>query len=64
MADPKEEASGLNVGDVQNIMILLDLAAQRGAFKPIEFNRIGDVYTKLNRILESARALPDPVDGK
>ena len=40
----------LNHGDITNIMVIIDLASQRGVFKAPELAPIGKLYEKLNSI--------------
>lgn len=42
----------LNVQDLNMLRSIIDLAAQRGAFKPAEMAAVGAVYNKLNGFLE------------
>lgn len=45
-------AVDLNVQDLNMLRSIIDLAAQRGAFKPAEMAAVGGVYNKLNGFLE------------
>lgn len=38
----------LNAGDIQNLMVVIDLATQRGVFKATDLVTIGQLYEKLN----------------
>ncbi|NDG30918.1 hypothetical protein EB118_12695 [bacterium] len=40
----------LNQGDIQNLMVVIDLATQRGVFKASDLVAIGQLYEKLNGI--------------
>lgn len=40
----------LNAGDIQNLMVIIDLATQRGVFKAGDLVAIGQLYEKLNTI--------------
>ena len=40
----------LNQGDIQNLMVIIDLATQRGVFKATDLVAIGTLYEKLNTI--------------
>jgi hypothetical protein len=50
----------LNHGDIQNLMVVIDLATQRGVFKATDLVAIGQLYEKLNNInknlVETAKA--------
>ena len=50
-------ASGLAVGDLQNIAMIIDLCTRRGSFKAEELATVGGVYNKLKLFLDS---LPKP----
>jgi|TARA_B100000212_G_scaffold331667_1_gene299133 hypothetical protein len=50
-------ATGLSVGDLQNIAMIFDVASRRGAFKADEMQTVGTVYNKLKTFLDS---LPKP----
>jgi hypothetical protein len=40
----------LNQGDIQNLMVVIDLATQRGVFKAQDLVAIGQLYEKLSNI--------------
>lgn len=40
----------LNHGDIQNLMVVIDLATQRGVFKAGDLVAIGQLYEKLKEI--------------
>lgn len=44
-------APELTVQDLQSIKTIIDVASQRGAFKPNEMMAVGQVYTKLEAFL-------------
>lgn len=51
---PQEEANyDLTVQDLNNLRAIIDVAAQRGAFKPNEMTAVGNVYNKLNNFLSN-----------
>lgn len=39
--------------DLQNILVVLDLASSRGAFRGAELQPVGQLYDKINRFLQS-----------
>lgn len=43
----------LNQGDIQNLMVVIDMATQRGVFKASDLTAIGQLYEKLNNINKS-----------
>jgi len=46
-------AVGLNIGDLAGLRQIINVAAQRGAFRAEEMEVIGRVYNKLNSFLNS-----------
>lgn len=52
-ADPSQQPAELTVQDLQAIKAIIDVASQRGAFKPNEMMTVGQVYTKLEVFLGS-----------
>lgn len=54
------EANGsgveLTVQDLGNIKQIIDVASQRGAFKPNEMTVVGNTYTKLEAFLAAVSA--------
>jgi hypothetical protein len=51
-ATEAQQSVDLNVQDLNMLRSIIDLAAQRGAFKPAEMAAVGAVYNKLNGFLE------------
>lgn len=47
--------------DLQNVLVVIDLASNRGAFRGPELQPVGALYDKINRFLQAA--LPKPADG-
>jgi hypothetical protein len=43
----------LTIQDLQALKAIIDVASQRGAFKPNEMMTVGQVYTKLESFLDS-----------
>lgn len=39
--------------DLQNILVVLDLASSRGAFRGPELEPVGQLYSKVNKFLQS-----------
>jgi len=48
--------TNINVNDLVALRNILNIAAERGAFKAEEMLEIGTVYTKLSNFLESVLA--------
>jgi hypothetical protein len=54
---PTQEAPvELTVQDLGNIKQIIDVASQRGAFKPNEMTTVGTTYTKLEAFLNAVAA--------
>tara|TARA_B110000503_G_C7025820_1_gene361782 strand:- start:118 stop:342 length:225 start_codon:yes stop_codon:yes gene_type:complete len=53
-----EKTSGpdLTVQDLQSIKSIIDVASQRGAFKPNEMMTVGQTYSKLEAFLSAVAA--------
>lgn len=43
----------LTVNDLQGLKAIIDVASQRGAFKPSEMTVVGNTYTKLEAFLNA-----------
>jgi hypothetical protein len=48
------ENAQLTLADLASIHTLIDAACTRGAFKAPEMSRVGEIYDKLTRFLETA----------
>lgn len=44
----------ISIQDIQNLLILLDLAAQRGAFRGNELSQVGQLFDKTNAFVQAA----------
>jgi hypothetical protein len=53
---PAQEAVELTVQDLQSLKTIIDVASQRGAFKPNEMMSVGQVYNKLDVFLNAVAA--------
>ena len=47
------QPASMSIGDLQNLLIVLDLATTRGAFRGPELSQVGQVFDKLNEFLKS-----------
>jgi hypothetical protein len=54
-AQPQQQEQGpdLTVSDLNALKSIIDVASQRGAFKPNEMMTVGQVYTKLEAFLNA-----------
>lgn len=59
-----ENAAELTVTDLQSIKTIIDVASQRGAFKPNEMMAVGQVYTKLETFLTAVAQTQQPQQPK
>ena len=50
-----EAAAELTVQDLASIKQIIDVASQRGAFKPNEMMTVGSIYTKLESFLNAVQ---------
>ena len=66
--NPENAAEGaspeLTISDLQSIKQVIDVASQRGAFKPNEMVAVGTIYSKLESFLAAvAQAQPAPAEA-
>jgi len=47
-----EQSNDLTVNDLNAMKVIIDIASQRGTFKPNEMVAVGQTYTKLTAFLE------------
>lgn len=52
----------ISIQDIQNLLILLDLAAQRGAFRGNELSQVGQLFDKTNAFVQAAMQPPSPTE--
>lgn len=52
-AAPAPQQPDLTVQDLSSLKAIIDVASQRGAFKPNEMVTVGSVYTKLEAFLNA-----------
>lgn len=53
---PAPSAAELTVQDLQALRSIIDVASQRGAFKPNEMMTVGQTYNKLESFLNAVAA--------
>jgi hypothetical protein len=58
--ESEQEAVSLSIQDLVSIKNIIDLSAQRGAFKAQEMASVGQVYNKLASFLESVAKSQQP----
>jgi hypothetical protein len=57
---PEETAAELTIQDLVAVKSIIDVASQRGAFKPNEMVAVGTVYSKLEKFLMLAQKQSQP----
>ena len=54
--------AAINLADLQNILVVLDLASSRGAFRGPELEPVGQLYNKFKRFVDAAAAQQPAAD--
>ena len=57
-AEAPAQSNDLNINDLNALKAIIDIASQRGAFKPSEMVAVGQTYNKLASFLESVSKQP------
>ena len=57
-APAEQQGPDLTVQDLQALKSIIDVASQRGAFKPNEMMTVGQTYTKLEQFLNAVAQQP------
>lgn len=57
------QAPDLTVQDLSALKAIIDVASQRGAFKPNEMTVVGTTYTKLENFLNAVAAAAEQQEG-
>lgn len=52
-AQSAEQSNELTINDLASVKAIIDLASQRGAFKPTEMIAVGQTYAKISAFLEN-----------
>jgi hypothetical protein len=52
--DNASDNDQITIVDLQNFLVIIDVASQRGAFKGPELGQVGQVFDKINRIVQKA----------
>ena len=63
-AMPEASAPDLTVQDLNALKAIIDVASQRGAFKPNEMTTVGQTYTKLENFLLAVQAQQAQPEGE
>lgn len=51
---PTDGNNVINITDLQNVLVVIDLASNRGAFRGNELEPIGQLYNKIGRFVQAA----------
>jgi hypothetical protein len=52
--DTQVNQPSISIQDLQNLLIIVDLATQRGAFRGPELSQIGALFDKINQFVQAA----------
>ena len=55
-------APSISIQDLQNLLIVVDLATQRGAFRGPELSQVGALFDKINQFVQST--MPADAEGQ
>ena len=59
---PNQDSS-INLTDLQNFLVVLDLASSRGAFRGNELEPVGALYNKVKRFIDAATPAAAPQEA-
>ena len=57
---PAPDQVTLTLDDLSAVLSIVDVATQRGAFRPKEFTAVGKVYEKISSFLEQVKDVSKP----
>jgi hypothetical protein len=57
---PAPDQVTLTLDDLSAVLSIVDVATQRGAFRPKEFTAVGKVYEKISSFLEQVKGVSTP----
>jgi hypothetical protein len=58
-----QPVNNLELTDLQNLLMIIDVASQRGAFKGPELSQVGAVFDKVNQFLQNALPKSDQTES-
>ena len=62
MDNPVEDITNvINLIDLQNVLVVIDLASSRGAFRGPELQSVGQLFDKLDRFVKASTASTEPL---
>lgn len=60
----QQEQVGITLNDIANVVRIIDVASQRGAFRGSELSQVGTVHDRLMKFLEANQPKQPVEDGK
>jgi hypothetical protein len=54
--DDEKKAASINLTDLENVLVLIDLATQRGALRANELAGVGALYEKIASFVKDSKA--------
>lgn len=64
LTQPPAGENIINLTDLQNILVVFDLASNRGAFRGNELEPVGQLYNKIARFVQAAMPPQPEQDGQ
>lgn len=56
---PAPGSEQLQISDLRNLLMIVDVASQRGAFKGPELSQVGSVFDRVSQFLQSVTPQPE-----
>jgi hypothetical protein len=63
-AQPAAGENIINLTDLQNILVVFDLASNRGAFRGNELEPVGQLYNKISKFVQAAMPPQAAAEGQ
>ena len=63
-AQPTVGDNVINLTDLQNILVVFDLASNRGAFRGNELEPVGQLYNKISKFVQAAMPPQTAAEGQ
>lgn len=63
-AQPAAGENIINLTDLQNILVVFDLASNRGAFRGNELEPVGQLYNKISKFVQAAMPPQPAAEGQ
>jgi hypothetical protein len=55
MSDTSQQDTNITIADLQNVLVLIDLATQRGSFRGHELASVGGLYNKIDTFVKNTQ---------